>query len=71
MNEGRQAVCSVLKKEIDALHVLVNNGGINKRRPTLSVSAEDSTESLSSRFGALSRAIRGVKSGVVITTGSH
>jgi len=39
--EGRQTACSVLKKETDALHVLVNNAGTNKRIPTLSVSVED------------------------------
>jgi short-subunit dehydrogenase len=37
--EGRQTVCSILKKEIDALHVLVNNAGTNKLIPTLSVSS--------------------------------
>jgi len=40
-NEGRQTACSILKKEIDALHVLVNNAGTNKRIPTLSVSPQD------------------------------
>ena len=70
-NEGRQTACSVLKKEIDALHVLVNNAGTNKRIPTLSVSAEDSTETLSFRFRAVSRPIRRVKGCVVIRTGSH
>jgi NAD(P)-dependent dehydrogenase (short-subunit alcohol dehydrogenase family) len=34
-NEGRQTASSILKKEIDALHVLVNNAGTNKRIPTL------------------------------------
>jgi Tropinone reductase 1 len=40
-NEGRQTACSILKKEIDALHVLVNNAGTNKRIPTLSVCTQD------------------------------
>jgi len=40
-NEGCQTACSILKKEIDALHVLVNNAGINNRIPTLSVSTQD------------------------------
>src|SRR5712664_1093701 len=70
-DEGQQTACSVLKKEIDALHLLVNNAGTNKRIPTLSVSAEDSTETLSFRFSAVSRAIRDVKGCVVIRTGSH
>jgi NAD(P)-dependent dehydrogenase (short-subunit alcohol dehydrogenase family) len=40
-SNGRQTACSILKEEIDALHVLVNNAGTNKRIPTLSVSVED------------------------------
>jgi short-subunit dehydrogenase len=37
--EGRQTACSILKKEIDALRVLVNNASTNKLIPTLSVSS--------------------------------
>lgn len=40
-SEGRQTAYSMLKRETNCVHALVNNAVANKRIPTLDISAED------------------------------